>query len=620
MYAAYETAMTVKEAVKTGAWKAGNAIKNILVSAATSLISAMSPVGSIGALLLNTGIKAGASFVDFDGKGSPLEFNKQNAMNAGLAVASGAAGAVNMGRVLNTVSTFSQSAIQNSVKFDKDGKFDGLDLKGGLAAAGFSTAGGLAAEYATTAMDNAGYLGSSDGSFLGNFANDERKSLANKFVSNTVSNVGMLAYSNATGTNMGEYYQQGYHNSTADYAGRVAGYAGTSLKESRQSKAQTPTQNKTRDSAEDSRPKLPFADFIDDLANAAWVGVKKANETILNVQSAIMNGAIGLGSAAIGGLSAAGGAVRDSGVKTAKVFEDGVKDTNDFLFGKTVTSTIHTEAGLTEAYELGGEAEEKWVQVDGKDVKIEKDIPGLFENMGIFFMKNFGNDRMKLKAMVRERGDKWNDEGVNIVGLRNNDVASGQNKFDDIFVVVNDNKIKGAFMGSTDPGRTGKAHLIEGQHIFGFESQEERDEARSRGEQVNEYHNDVLRPVDANIVQRDHNTLNGVIDGVEKDHYHSTNGATLFHYGGRSDWDVNNFSKGCQTIAMDKTYNAVNDLLIDYNQTDHTIESKQGAYNDFLDMVGRTSNNNIRHNIINKNNNNEALTMYNKYLTKLKMY
>ncbi len=52
MYAAYETAMTVKEAVKTGAWKAGNAIKNILVSAATSLISAMSPVGSIGALLL----------------------------------------------------------------------------------------------------------------------------------------------------------------------------------------------------------------------------------------------------------------------------------------------------------------------------------------------------------------------------------------------------------------------------------------------------------------------------------------------------------------------------------------------------------------------------------------
>ncbi len=105
---------------------------------------------------------------------------------------------------------------------------------------------------------------------------------------------------------MGEYYQQGYHNSTADYAGRVAGYAGTSLKESRQSKAQTPTQNKTRDSAEDSRPKLPFADFIDDLANAAWVGVKKANETILNVQSAIMNGAIGLGSAAIGGVKTFG--------------------------------------------------------------------------------------------------------------------------------------------------------------------------------------------------------------------------------------------------------------------------------------------------------------------------
>jgi len=69
----------------------------------------------------------------------------------------------------------------------KDGNFDGLDLKGGLAAAGFTTAGGLAAEYATTAMDNAGFFnnekGSSDGSFLGNFANDERKSLANKFVS-----------------------------------------------------------------------------------------------------------------------------------------------------------------------------------------------------------------------------------------------------------------------------------------------------------------------------------------------------------------------------------------------------------------------------------------------------
>ena len=65
----------------------------------------------------------------------------------------------------------------------KDGNFDGLDLKGGLAAAGFSTAGSLAADYATSAMDNAGYLGSSDGSFLGNFANDERKSLANKFVS-----------------------------------------------------------------------------------------------------------------------------------------------------------------------------------------------------------------------------------------------------------------------------------------------------------------------------------------------------------------------------------------------------------------------------------------------------
>ena len=204
----------------------------------------------------------------------------------------------------------------------KDGKFDGLDLKGGLAAAGFSTAGGLAAEYATTAMDNAGFFnnekGSSDGSFLGNFAYDERKSLANKFVSNTVSNVGMLAYSNATGTNMGEYYQQGYHNTTADYAGRVAGYAGKSLKETK-----TPTQNKTRDSAEDSRPKLPFADFIDDLANAAWVGVKKANETILNVQSAIMNGAIGLGSAAIGGLSAAGGAVMDLGESTKNLVTRG---------------------------------------------------------------------------------------------------------------------------------------------------------------------------------------------------------------------------------------------------------------------------------------------------------
>ena len=36
--------------------------------------------------------------------------------------------------------------------------------------------------------------------------------------------------------------------------------------------------------------------------------------------------------------------------------------------------------------------------------------------------------------MVYERGDGWNEKGVNIVALRNDSVASGKNTNDDVFV------------------------------------------------------------------------------------------------------------------------------------------------------------------------------------------
>ena len=229
---------------------------------------------------------------------------------------------------------------------------------------------------------------------------------------------------------MGEYYQQGYHNTTADYAGRVAGYAGTSLKESRQNKAQNTAQNKSADSAQDNRPKLPFADFIDGLADAAWVGVKKANETIHNVQSAIMNGAVGLGSAAIGGvkdLVNSEFAQKSKNLVSNVVNGQGIHWENNLERGERLTSNIFI--GMDNLYANANESG------DQSNTYYKK--PGALGYSSLFMDSDYRNSLQEgrensVEAISDPEYLGQNSQSKLFSGFKNffSDVSEGKNKLD----------------------------------------------------------------------------------------------------------------------------------------------------------------------------------------------
>ena len=303
------------------------------------------------------------------------------------------------------------------------------------------------------------------------------------------------------------------------------------------------------------------------------------------------------------------------------------KETKGILFGKTVVTNYLIPESI-DTTERSGESLDTGYDLDVSNygsVHIEKHMPGLFEKVGLWFGKTFGGDAGKIKAMVRDRGDAWDDNGVNIIAFRNDQNTSANKTYDDILVVVKNNEVLGAVMASTEPGLNGQLTMIEGQHEFVFQSQEERDELISAGNTgINDYDNDVFRPATFDscfsIANKDSN-YNGVIDTNEAADYRSTSGS-LIHPGGATDTQVvNNISTGCQVIAENRFWDGKTNVLSHYTQGDgigFTGYNNQKAYNSFLNKIGRY-NQTIKYNIYNIRTA-EINQMYQNYYHKLHDY
>jgi hypothetical protein len=259
---------------------------------------------------------------------------------------------------------------------------------------------------------------------------------------------------------------------------------------------------------------------------------------------------------------------------------------------------------------------------DSKKTKVEivnQTQPELNEQASIDKM----TDIDYFKGIIAERGGTWNKKGVNIIGIRDDSVASGKNKYDDMFLVIVDGELKGVFGGSTDPGRDeyvyngkksadmgGTFHMAEGSYDFQyFEG--------SKTSRSDKY-NDTLRPVKEIKGYRDQNA-NGKIDmGTSESDLKSAGYNIWFHYGGETNKNVNKMSLGCQVIAGDKYWDASkNKIINDYGKIRYENGNRQGAYNDFLRFVksGVTDNNRIKYNLI--HNSRINTNIYSKYRNKL---
>gem|GEM_PF-2254259 len=156
------------------------------------------------------------------------------------------------------------------------------------------------------------------------------------------------------------------------------------------------------------------------------------------------------------------------------------------------------------------------------------------------------------KAKVLDRGGKWDDKGVNVVGVRDSSTPAktDQQKANDLFVVINNNQVQGYFRGTTEPGVEswtdssgntsgelgGVAHLNPGDYTYKFMAPISN-EARSHG---------YFNSVGALPVTRDFNE-NGKISSFEKKFFQSTSLDIQFHWMGRGSF-INGYSHGCQGV------------------------------------------------------------------------
>ena len=270
------------------------------------------------------------------------------------------------------------------------------------------------------------------------------------------------------------------------------------------------------------------------------------------------------------------------------------------------------------------------VMVGGIKEQIIGNITNYIGKKKLEYQLENGTDVERMRAMVLLRGDKWNDKGVNIIGLRNNYIPSGKNKYDDVFIVIRKGKIKGAFMGTADPGVAeydqktknlgGVAHLSETQHEFNYIPREVILEYDKKHNTSIDKHNDVLIPNKDVLAQRD-KTENGFLESTSEMDMRVTDNAgrsLWFHAGSKVNEYVKDFSLGCQAIAID-VYCDAGRGRIEYDNTSYSIQDTQTAYNRFLEMVNPANLDTkvIRYNLFNIESNDTNWSIYLKYRLKI---
>ncbi|NLF43418.1 MAG: hypothetical protein GX587_12040, partial [Bacteroidales bacterium] len=350
---------------------------------------------------------------------------------------------------------------------------------------------------------------------------------------------------------------------------------------------------------EKSRKTDPFA-MLDFALSSVFVSMGRGlGQTMADIGGAIKAGA-----------SAAWEGIKDFGESFVNLFTDGSFSTDETLIQQEEQRRYDDEKRRIEENKRLAEEKNKKNQSDKK----AKLLKTALENK---------NDVDYFKGIVSDRGGSWNEKGVNIVGIRDDSVASGSNTYDDMFIVIVDGEIKGAFAGSTDPGKDrydyngktseqmgGTFHMEEGSFDFRYYTGSKTDSA-------NKY-NDTLRPDKEITGNRDANA-NGNIDLNTSETDLKSGGYNIwFHFGGKTNAMVSKMSLGCQVIAGDKYWNAEKNELIDnYGSIRYENGNKQGAYNDFLRIVksGVSSNKIIKYNLIHNSriNNN----VYEKYKHRL---
>ena len=302
------------------------------------------------------------------------------------------------------------------------------------------------------------------------------------------------------------------------------------------------------------------------------------------------------------------------------------------IFGPSKPKPVYHANAAGEGFDLGGEpiyqdGKGKTWKYDAKTDEMEAYKPGeksFFEKAGNYLkgkaLKTWGKANGNMVAYYKgysiENGYDWNDEGINIVGIRNESVSQkGVTTKDDYFLVIRDNKPVGLYFGSADPGKAswsidgetsadygGVAHLPPGRYPYAMDYSDKRQSY-------------ILRPTQDVMVNRDQNA-DGVMSMQEQNEFWGGAGRTiLFHFGGQESYGVgkevalpngtkerelfiepgkvNGISVGCQVISGSFFYDLEGNEPIVYTKSEIKEKGNDrfyGAYQDFIDEMGAGKN------------------------------
>jgi hypothetical protein len=296
------------------------------------------------------------------------------------------------------------------------------------------------------------------------------------------------------------------------------------------------------------------------------------------------------------------------------------------IFGPSKTQAAYHTGSVPEGFDLGGD--NIYQRGDGKlrkyDPETDKMVPykpegkSFFDKAGDYFkgkaLKTWGKANNNLVAYYKgysiENGYNWNDEGTNIVGVRNESVSErGVTVKDDYFLVIKDNKPVGLYFGTTEPGESsypgsadngGVAHMAPGNYQYAMEYSTKRQTY-------------ILRPAQDVMVNRDQNE-DGRMSTQEKNEFFDSGRTILFHFGGEESYEtkniklpngqagkelavvpqsVNRWSQGCQVISGSFYYDLENFEPVVYANEDVNHKGSDpffGAYENFIDDVGKSKN------------------------------
>ena len=228
------------------------------------------------------------------------------------------------------------------------------------------------------------------------------------------------------------------------------------------------------------------------------------------------------------------------------------------------------------------------------------------------------DDAQWYKGYALRHGYAWNDEGVNIVGLRSGNRPEMTDAKDDHFVVIRNNKVAGIFSGSVEPGVTTHASNPDGDPAYlpNGNYQYRRDPLTSGENPSSHKFNDTLRPTKSILVHRDLDN-NGLISGIEENRLYNAETSILFHYGNREGEGVGVFSTGCQVVNPSIGYDVEAGKTLTYNNARYRSASSQGAYNDFLRLSAPADGGTINYVLLNRRETKSAyLRKYDSLLAK----